>query len=156
MSPSSGATHAAGGVQFDLFGDKQASHRLEELADRVEDRRHFETVFVRVALRGGRRRFATRPGWPPLAESTLRQKRKAGQPDTPNVATGRVLAALTVRGAPGQMLKSTSESITFGLEPHGVAFYGEFLNKRRPLIGLSRAEKRELLDGIRFHLIGNR
>ena len=61
--------------------------------------------------------------WAPLADSTLRDKRRAGHMlNTPLVRTGRLYDALTTRGAPGHKFLVSEDSVTVGVYPDVVPY----------------------------------
>lgn len=115
-------------LELSVHGDAQAERRLTHMGRKAE---HTHPILSDLAdeLIAGERRWWRGPRWVPLAASTRERKLREGLSPRAMRATGRLEAALTVRGAPGQRLDITHDSVTFGLQPGGAAYYGKFAQK---------------------------
>lgn len=111
---------------LDIRGVDKARHRILGVGDRSADLRPAFHKVAGVWLTGERRQFATKKGWPRLAESTRERKLRQGLPLRIMYETGQLERALTVRRAPGQSIRVTRTSISMGIKPNGKAFYGRF------------------------------
>lgn len=144
-------------IDIDIVGVRERTSQLDELAAGLLDLR---PAFERIAghmLARGRERFATRPGWPPLDPDTLERKAELGQPSTPLVATGRLLAALTRRGGRGQRLQIDRNRLAFGLLPNGAAYHGKFHQQgagvpRRTILDFDSRDHAAAVQAVRDHL----
>ena len=89
-----------------------------------------ETLFPSIAARW------PRTGWPPLAPSTLAEKRRKGYPATPLIRTGRLFQAATQPGAPGNIFNVGPFSVEFGVsasvEYATYLYFGTFRIPARP------------------------
>lgn len=88
--------------------------------------------------------------WPPLADETLRQKAALGQPAELMVATGKLRASLTRRGAAGQDLEVTESTLRLST----TLAYAAYASRRRPIAAPpSRGEVAEAADEITSYVM---
>jgi hypothetical protein len=113
-------------LELSAHGDEVAERRLAHMG-RVDA--HALMSDLADELLAGQRRHWAAPGWVPLAASTRARKLREGLPPQANRASGRLEAAMTVRGAPGQRLTITAHEVILGLDSHGAAYYGKFAQK---------------------------
>lgn len=118
-------------LDIEATGVTQAGERVTLIGDRARDPRPVLSEIADELLGAERRLFATGRGWAPLKRSTVQRKAREGLDPRPLHATGRLERALSVRGAPGQLLQITRDELRVGL-PRGrsVAFYGRFQKAR--------------------------
>lgn len=134
-----------------VTGDRQAAALVDRLAHRLEDGTPALTSLVDTLLEVHQERFQGRGvRWRRLDPDTLRIDRQQGRDPRPNVFTGKVMRSLTQRGAPGQVVRVTPTSLTFGTS----IWYARFAKKlgRNP-VGASRAQRRHLVNELRDLLL---
>jgi phage gpG-like protein len=143
-------------MQIDIVvrGDRQAADLVERLSRRLEDGRPQLLGLVDMLLQSERRRFGGAVRWKQLARSTTRRDARGHRDPRPMRLTGRLAQSLTVRGAPGQILRVTPTSLRFGTSVYYASFHqrGKGVPKRT-LVGLTRTERRDLVSELRHLLL---
>jgi phage gpG-like protein len=94
------------------------------------------------------RRFTTAGDgtWQPLAESTVKRKGHARI----LFDTGRGMASLTRKGAPGSVARITGATLQFGTS----IYYLRFAAKRRPLFNVTATDRRAIAGRVTAYLMG--
>lgn len=107
----------------------------------------------KIVLESNRRRFETDGlgTWAPLASSTLDSKARAGEPDTPLVATGALYRSLTDELADDQIDERAPQELRFGTKVPYAVFHGSgtrTMPQREPVLLLpsERNSIRELCE----------
>jgi phage gpG-like protein len=146
--------------QFEAWGDKLISRRLDRLAGRsVAARPAFEAIAD--TLRGYEKRLFDSEGasggrpWEPLAASTVEHKAKAGLDPRILHATHRLRRSLTDKGAAGHLEHATNASLIFGsYVPYGRyhAHGSGSLPKRRP-IQFTENQKRYIMKKLQRYVL---
>jgi phage gpG-like protein len=127
---------------------------LDRLTRRLDDDRPQLLRLVDQLLEAERERFAGRGArWRKLAPSTVKQKRRDGDP-RPMIHSGRTMRSLTVRGNPDQRIVIRRDSLTFGTR----VYYARFHQKgkgvpKRTLVGLTRVQKQGVASELRRLLL---
>lgn len=140
-------------MQVDVVvrGDREAVALLGRLSRRLADGRPQLVGLVDQLLGAQRERFAGRgQRWKRLAPSTLRWHRREGAGPQPLMLTGELARSLTIRGYRGQIVRVTPTSLTFGTR----VWYARFHHKgvgvpRRTVVGLTRVQKKRVVDELR-------
>lgn len=135
-----------------------AAGRLRDLAHRSEDATEVFGKIARLLMRDEAERFS-RSRWTPLDPDTVRQKAKAKRDPRILRATGRLRAALTVWGFPGQRLDIGPDELVFGLDDQGPAYYGKFHQRgegvpKRTIVQATPNTRREVREALLDHLLG--
>ena len=147
-------------MRFDLEirGDEQASRRISKMAGRARRMRPALSDSADVLINAERRSFRSRR-WEPLAASTLEWRERQGTGKRVLHETGTLESALTVRGAPGQLLTFKKDTVTFGLKSgRAPAFYGRFhqtgqgVPKRVVIPKPTARTRREMAKIVKRHL----
>lgn len=137
-------------IRFDATGVEPVEHRLLGIGGRASNA---APVLHRIAddLRDMEKKlFASEDAWPPLKESTLQAKRRAGYPPDILKATEALFESLTqsgggVIGAAGGFEIVTDDSLHFGTGIEYARFHRfgtRNMPKRDPLIVTQRDRKR--------------
>lgn len=120
-------------MKFELHtvGDKQAARRLSRLGARAQRSRPLLEEIVDELIEAERRHF--RAGrFTPLAASTRERKRRQRLPMRVLEASGGMKRALTVEGAPGQLIVYRRHSVRFGVKGgRSPAYMARFHQKGR-------------------------
>lgn len=140
-------------MQVDVIvtGDRQAAALVDRLAQRLDDGTPALRGLVDTLLEVEQERFAGRGvRWRKLDPETRRIDAQQGRDPRPNVNTGRLMHSLTTRGAPGQIVRVTPTSLTFGTS----VWYAKFARKlgRNP-VGATRAQRQHLVAELKHLLL---
>ena len=132
-------------------GDEDARRRLDEIGDRASDLSGAWDRLLPQLRREQRIVFATRGHgrWPANDPKTIRQKGH----DRPMVDSGKLLAALTLPGAPGSVAQKRNTSLAFGVDDRSI-YWAKFVGKRRPFIVSERIAGRLGADAVNDYLTG--
>jgi hypothetical protein len=141
---------------LEVRGARQAAAHLLELGERGADIRPIADQVRTVYRRSNARRFGSdgRGSWPPLAASTLAQKRKAGAPEAPLQRTRALVRSLT--GDDGAVDERQPTALRFGTTL-AYARYHDHGTKRMPKrapVDLSEAEHAEIAKIVSAHVKG--
>jgi len=149
-----------GGLGFDMEarGDEAASKLVYGLAKRGEDPR---PAFRQIIdeLRGVEPVWFSSHGrgsWAPLADRTREAKAKRGQPPDPLIATGALLASLTVKRGADAKRTAGKRSMRFGTKTYYARFHrmGEGVPIRDPLIPVDTRTRRRMVKDVRDYMLG--
>lgn len=143
-------------MRFDLdIKDDAALDRFDGLRHRSENLRPVLTTIGNIIDAGIRRQFDSQgtylgDQWDPLSRETI--ERKARQGYSPQVlrATGALEAA--IKGGRGHVKRVAKTQLRVGTSYYVARFH----QKRRKLIGVSKIDRRRILDRIRLHIINIR
>lgn len=109
------------GLRMDLeaFGDVEISRQFVATGAMLRDPRPAFHEIADNLIEAERKQFASEGqyasgGWSPLAPSTRAQKQALGLDNGILDRTGALRRSLSERGAPGQTLRITRDSLTFG------------------------------------------
>jgi hypothetical protein len=155
-------------MSVEVFGDGRVSARLRGLAYRLRDPSPFFDRVEEILLEQSRRRWrANGYGWSPLKDATRaakgRSKDARVRANASRIlrATGALERALTVKGAPGQKLARSPDSLEFGFYIGGEAgrdvYYGQFAQQgrgeaKRVVLKKTPATQRDVNEALRDHL----
>lgn len=145
-------------VEVIVRGDDQAAALLDRLGGRLEDGTPALTSLVDTLLEIHQDRILHQRGvrWKKLARSTLRRDRAGGRDPRPMIDSGRLLRSLTVRGAPGQIVRVTPTSLRFGTNVWYARFHQQGKGvPRRTVVGLSRQQRKLAVMNLRELLLGD-
>lgn len=143
-------------VDVTVKGDRDAVELIERLAKRLDNGKSQLGSLVETIMAMQRGRFERRGvRWKRLAPSTLKKDAEQGRDPRTLVLTGATRRSLTVRGAPGQIIRITPTSLTFG-----TSLYQAKIQKRgnanlpkRSAAGLTRAQSKTLVSELRDLLL---
>jgi hypothetical protein len=138
-------------VDVVVSGDRQAGALIDRLSRRLEDSTPAMHSLVDQLLEVEQERFAGRGvRWRRLSAATRRIKAQQHLDPRPNVATGALMRSLTTRDAPGQVVRVTPTSLTFGTS----VWYAKFAKKlgRNP-VGATRTQRKQLVAELRRILV---
>lgn len=143
---------------LDVNGADSAARHIREIAHRAESPRQFFVEAAQMIVRDNKQLWQHN-AWSPLDPDTVRRKASQNQPRQTLRATGTLERALTVWRAPGQKFEVDRNKMTIGLEPRGVASYGQYHqsgqgNPRRKILEMSRSTKDRVLKTLLSYLVG--
>lgn len=142
-------------VEVVVRGDEEAQDLLSRLARRLEDGRPQLLGLVDMLLGAQRERFLGRGSrWKRLAPATIREHRRHGLGPAPLILTGTLMRSITQRGAPGQVVRVTPTTLTFGTR----IWYAKFAHRgigepRRTVVGLTRVHRKNVVAQLRDLLL---
>lgn len=143
-------------MQVDINVRAEEAQRLvSRLTNRMADNRPALHGIVDLLLEAQQDRFQGRGiRWRRLSEETVRLDRQQGRDPRPLRLTGRLMESLTKRGAPGQIVRFTPTSVTFGTN----VFTAQFHHKgkgvpRRTVVGLTRLQRQGLVRELHQRLV---
>ena len=131
------------------------------LAERMRHNRPAFERLVGTMLQIEQQRFEGRGvRWRRLAPSTVATDRRQGRDPRTLVLTGALRRSLTVKGAPGQVVRLGDDYLTFGTRIYYAQFHkrgagirgGGKLPRRNP-VGATKAQRSLLVDGLREFLV---
>jgi hypothetical protein len=143
-------------VDVTVKGDREAVALVERLSRRLDDNRSQLGSLVDVILAMQRGRFAGRGvRWRRLAPSTIKTDARQGRDPRTLVLTGATMRSVTVRGAPGQIIRLTPTSLTFGtsLYQARIQAKGNANLPKRKAVGMTRAQRQTLVKDLRDLLL---
>lgn len=147
-------------VTIGVVGDDVAAARLNGVGARALNAAPVFELVARDLMADGRRRFDSNGfgRWPALDPQTIRRKSQRGQSPRVLEATGRLRAALTTPGAPGQRLDIGRDEMTFGLVPNGAAYYGRFHQAgrgvpKRLVLSATTLRRKQISDRVRSFIV---
>jgi hypothetical protein len=138
-------------VDVVVTGDRQAAGVIDRLSRRLDDGTPAMRGLVDQLLEVEQERFAGRGvRWRRLSPQTRRIKAEQGLDPRPNIATGRMMRSLTTRHGPGQVVRVTPTSLTFGTS----VWYARFAKKlgRNP-VGATRTQRKQLVAELKRILV---
>ena len=140
-------------IELLVTGDRQAEQTLDRLGRRLEDGTPALYDLVDRLLEVHQERFTGRgQRWRKLDPATLRIDRQQGRDPRPNVLTGALMRSLTIRDAPGQLVRVTPNSLTFGTR----IWYAQFAKKlRRNPVGMTREQRKQFAAELKRLLLKN-
>jgi hypothetical protein len=141
-------------VDVVVTGDRQAGALIDRLSRRLEDGTPAMRGLVDQLLEIEQERFAGRGvRWRKLSPHTRRIDAQQHRDPRPNVSTGRLMRSLTTRHAPGQVVRVTPTSLTFGTS----IWYARFAKKlgRNP-VGATRTQRKQLVAELKRILVEDR
>lgn len=143
-------------MQVDVNVRDDEAHRLvSRLAHRMSDNKPALRGIVDLLLEAHQSRFEGRGvRWRKLSPETIRQDLQQGRDPRPLRLTGRLANSLTKPGAPGQIIRFTPTSVTFGTNVFTAQFHhrGQGV-PRRTVVGLTRAQRQGLVAELHHRLV---
>lgn len=135
----------------------RAARKVRSIGDHAVDARPAMRDVIRILLEANTEWWTAAP-WPGLDPDTRKRKTREGKDPRVMRVTSTLQHALTVWGAPGQLLDVQRDEAKLGIESRGVAYYGRFhhigqSNPRRPLFNLSERTKLRMTNAVRDYLI---
>jgi hypothetical protein len=140
-------------IQVDVYGAERAAGLVDRLSRRLSDNTPALLGLVDSVMDAQRDRFQGRGRrWKRLKPATVARDARGNRDPRPLVLTGALMRSLTVRGAPGQVIRVTPTSLTFGTR----IFYAQFQKHmgRNP-VGVTRLQKAHLVAELSDLLIGD-
>lgn len=147
---------------IEIFGEKQVSRRLMNVAHDVDDMRpgfdDVHDIFLRIQRQQfrGQGRFSGK--WAPLAPSTIAAKASAGLDLRILHATERLRKSLTNKTSADHIYETTKTKMTLGSKvPHGKFHQSgtSRMPQRRP-VQFTDAHKREMVKALQRRIMGAR
>lgn len=138
-------------IEVRVTGEKATAQLLNRLSHRLDDGRTQLGGIVDQLLAAERARFRGQgQRWKPLASSTRKRDARGGRDPRLMINTGTLMRSLTVRGAPGQIVRVTPTTLTFGTR----IWYAKFHHRgqgvpKRTLVGLTRAQKAHVVGEVK-------
>jgi hypothetical protein len=144
-------------VHVEVVGGAVTHTVLRRLVVRAgEPRREFESLLDQL-IEAERLRFAgTGARWRKLAPSTVREKARLGLDPRPMSRTGQLRDSLSVKGNPRMRVKIGPGWLRFGT----TVWYARFHQRgagvpKRTVIGLTRVQKRQVMDDMRAFFLAD-
>jgi hypothetical protein len=130
---------------------EEAADLVNRLSRRLEDQRPALLGLVDELLKIHRARFAGQGvRWRKLSPETLRIDRQQGRDPRININKGDLQRSLTVRGAPGQVVRVTPTSLRFGTTIFTARLAKR--NRRNP-VGTTRVQRKDVAARLKATLL---
>lgn len=142
-------------VDVTVTGAEQTAALVNRLSRRLADGTTQLKGLVDMLLEAESERFAGRgQRWKRISPRTLRKDAQERRDPRPMRVTGRLMRSLTIRGAPGQIVRVSPTTLTFGTS----IFYAHFHHRgegvpKRTLVGLTRVQRKRVVDELRDLLL---
>jgi len=146
------------GIDIQAHGDEAATRLVYGLAKRGEDPRPVFRQIINELRTSEPQWFAShgQGAWAPLAERTIEEKRKRGQPSDPLIATHALIESLTVKRGRGARRTAAKRSMRFGTKLWYARFHkiGSGVPVRDPLIPVDARTRRRMVRDVRDYMLG--
>lgn len=142
-------------VDVQVRGDREAVALTHRLSGRLADGTPKLLGLVDQLLEAQRDRFRGRgQRWKRLSPTTVAKDRQQGRDPRTLVLTGELMRSLTIRGHPQQIVRVSRGELRFGTRVYYARFHhrGEG-NPKRTVVGLTRPQKRSVVDELRRLLL---
>ncbi len=143
-------------IDVTVRGDKQAIELVERLSRRLANNQPALGSLVDTIMAMQRGRFERRGvRWKRLAPSTVKKDAQQHRDPRTLVLTGATMRSVTIRGAPGQIIRLTPTSLTFGtsLFQARIQARGNARLPKRKAVGMTRAQRQTLVKELRTLLL---